>query len=97
MTEGGATWTATLVLRTSDPEVAGWIGRALGPEAAREVPRARAELEVGPPGTVGLRISARDVGAMRAALNTYLGWLDLSLAAVRSAAGPRPDPRRPSP
>ncbi len=87
MTSPPAGWTAHLVLRTGRPELAEWIRRALGPEAAREVPRARAELDPPQAGTVGLQIRARDAGAMRAALNTYLGWWDLSIAAVRSADG----------
>jgi tRNA threonylcarbamoyladenosine modification (KEOPS) complex Pcc1 subunit len=29
---------------------------------------------------VELRISARDTGALRAALNTYLGWVELNAA-----------------
>jgi len=33
-----------------------------------------------------LSISARDSGAMRAALNTYLGWVHLSLATARAAS-----------
>jgi tRNA threonylcarbamoyladenosine modification (KEOPS) complex Pcc1 subunit len=32
-----------------------------------------------------LSISARDSGAMRAALNTYLGWVHLSLATAQAA------------
>jgi hypothetical protein len=34
---------------------------------------------------VELRVAAADAGAMRAALNTYLGWIALSLATVGAA------------
>jgi tRNA threonylcarbamoyladenosine modification (KEOPS) complex Pcc1 subunit len=78
-------WTATVTVRTSDPAVAHVLERALRPEAEREVPRARAELHDDPATGVELRISARDAGAMRAALNTYLGWVQLALATLGSA------------
>jgi len=80
-------WTATVSLRAQTPELADWIDRSLRPEAAREVPRARATIrriqEV-----VEVEISARDAGAMRAALNTYLGWVHLTQATARSARRP---------
>jgi tRNA threonylcarbamoyladenosine modification (KEOPS) complex Pcc1 subunit len=84
-----APWTATVTVRTPDERLVAMLERSLRPEAEREVPRARAALARPSAGTVELAIEARDVGAMRAALNTYLGWVDLSIATVRSAnAGP---------
>ncbi|HTW77085.1 MAG TPA: KEOPS complex subunit Pcc1 [Thermoplasmata archaeon] len=85
-------WTATLVVRPASAEHAEALERALRPEAAREVPRARAELDRPDPGTVRLRVEARDTGAMRAALNTYLGWIHLAFAtrAAVDRGGPEP-------
>ncbi len=81
-------WTATVRVRFPDAALAGWVSRALAPEAAREVPRARAELRSLRADTLELAIAARDVGAMRAALNTYLGWVHLSLATAAASGRP---------
>ncbi|MGD0249912.1 MAG: KEOPS complex subunit Pcc1 [Thermoplasmata archaeon] len=78
-------WSATVTVRLPDPKLAAWVEQALLPEAAREVPRSRAELRTVTPGTLELTISARDSGAMRAALNTYLGWVHLSLATAQAS------------
>jgi len=85
MTEPAPAWTATVRIRVDDPAVRGWLEQALRPEAAREVPRAHAELRPGEDGSLDLSITARDSGAMRAALNTYLGWIHLSLATAQAA------------
>jgi tRNA threonylcarbamoyladenosine modification (KEOPS) complex Pcc1 subunit len=77
-------WTARIVVRPEEPELAEWLAQALGPEVAREVPRARAEVRTPAPGTVEVGIHARDAGAMRAAVNTYLGWVQLSLATAEA-------------
>ncbi len=84
MSRPATAWTATLRLRTGRTEVARWLAEALAPEAAREVPRARATVRRSG-ADVELRLSASDAGAMRAALNTYLGWVDLSLATLAAA------------
>jgi len=78
-------WTASITVRAESPTVVDWLERALRPEASREVPRAHAELGRSPESTLVLTITARDSGAMRAALNTYLGWIHLSLATARAA------------
>ncbi len=85
MTEPPFAWTASVHLRAQDPTVLDWVEQALRPEAAREVPRAHADLRRGTGRSLELTISARDSGAMRAALNTYLGWIHLSLATARAA------------
>jgi len=85
MSEPPWPWTASVEVRLGDPSVADWVEQALRPEAAREVPRAHAELSRGPGSTIVLAIGARDSGAMRAALNTYLGWVHLSLATAEAA------------
>ena len=88
MTEAPWPWTATVHLRVHDPKVTDWLEQALQPEAAREVPRARAELRRGTGDSLDLSITAKDSGAMRAALNTYLGWIHLSLATAQAARRP---------
>lgn len=57
------------------------LERALGPEATREVPRSRATLARPDPRTIALEVFADDTGALRAALNAYLGWIRLALEA----------------
>jgi tRNA threonylcarbamoyladenosine modification (KEOPS) complex Pcc1 subunit len=89
MTGDPGTWSARVEVRTRDASFAGMLERSLRPEAEREVPRARAGLSRPSAQVVALTIATRDLGAMRAALNTYLGWVALSLAALRSARGPR--------
>jgi tRNA threonylcarbamoyladenosine modification (KEOPS) complex Pcc1 subunit len=93
MSVGDRPWTSTVSVRSSARELADALERALRPEAMREVPRARATLDRPEPTTVRLTIEARDAGAMRAALNTYLGWIHLALAtrdAVRSSGPATP-------
>jgi tRNA threonylcarbamoyladenosine modification (KEOPS) complex Pcc1 subunit len=78
-------WTATISVHTPSERVAGWLELALRPEATREVPRARAELRRSAPTIVEIAITTRDTGSLRAALNTYLGWIHLSLATLPKA------------
>ncbi len=85
-------WRATITVRPRDPAWIPWIEQSLAPEAAREVPRARAELARDASGAISVAIVARDTGAVRAALNTYLGWIGLAVStldSVRSGAEPR--------
>jgi len=92
MTASPRPWTATITVTTARPEVAAWLAAALAPEAAREVPRASASVAAASDRSVDLAISAADAGAMRAALNTYLGWVELSFATVAAARGPGAPP-----
>ncbi|HEV2316800.1 MAG TPA: KEOPS complex subunit Pcc1 [Thermoplasmata archaeon] len=71
-------WTATIELRRPGPGSAERLARALRPESEREVPRARAAIDLVPPDGVRIGLRARDTGALRAALNTYLGWVSLT-------------------
>jgi tRNA threonylcarbamoyladenosine modification (KEOPS) complex Pcc1 subunit len=87
MSAAGGPWTATISVRTRSSSLATRLERALRPEAEREVPRARAVLRRTSGELLELQVAARDTGAMRAALNTYLGWVQLSLETVRSVAG----------
>ena len=89
MSDPAFPWTASVRLRSASPAVVEWLEQALRPEAEREVPRARAEIYRGEAGSLEVAISARDSGAMRAALNTYLGWIHLSLATAQAAARPK--------
>jgi tRNA threonylcarbamoyladenosine modification (KEOPS) complex Pcc1 subunit len=77
-------WRATVTVESRTPALARSLELALRPEASREVPRARAELRRATGTELELRISAADTGAIRAALNTYLGWIHLAGATVRS-------------
>jgi tRNA threonylcarbamoyladenosine modification (KEOPS) complex Pcc1 subunit len=82
-------WAATIEVRRPDARSAEWLVRSLRPEAAREVPRARTHLEYDGGDRFRLEIEARDTGALRAALNTYLGWVDLATATEKVAASRR--------
>jgi tRNA threonylcarbamoyladenosine modification (KEOPS) complex Pcc1 subunit len=88
MSDPASGWQASISIRLPSDAIAGWLERALGPEATREVPRAKAELLRPSPRVVEILISARDTGSLRAALNTYLGWVHLSLATLPKAGGP---------
>lgn len=83
-------WKARITIPRPTPAAAERLLRALGPEASREVPRARSRLERPDPRTVTIDVEARDTGALRAALNTFLGWVQLEVAteAVARGAGP---------
>jgi tRNA threonylcarbamoyladenosine modification (KEOPS) complex Pcc1 subunit len=98
MTTPDATWSALVTVKTRGERLAGMLEQSLRPEAEREVPRTKAELRRSSLDSLELSISARDSGAMRAALNTYLGWVHLSVATVRSGSGsPAPADRPPEP
>jgi tRNA threonylcarbamoyladenosine modification (KEOPS) complex Pcc1 subunit len=77
------TWTAAIRVRLEDPAAADRLFRSLSPEAEREVPKARTELRRDSPARLSLTIATPDTGALRAALNTYLGWIDLAAATER--------------
>jgi tRNA threonylcarbamoyladenosine modification (KEOPS) complex Pcc1 subunit len=83
-------WRARIEVRSQDSVWTMWLEQALAPEAAREVPRARAQISRAPPEALTVAIEARDTGAVRAALNTYLGWIDLAVATLDSARSGRP-------
>lgn len=92
MSDAGRPWTATITVAPHRAVEADWLAAALAPEAAREVPRAGATIERGDDGAVAISIAAADAGAMRAALNTYLGWVELGLATAAAARGRPPAP-----
>jgi tRNA threonylcarbamoyladenosine modification (KEOPS) complex Pcc1 subunit len=71
-------WEATILVRRRDAPSAERLEAALIPEASREVPRARAQIVRPDPSSIEIRLTARDTGALRAAFNTYLGWIGLA-------------------
>jgi tRNA threonylcarbamoyladenosine modification (KEOPS) complex Pcc1 subunit len=81
-----AAWTGSIEIRAPSLERAEWLFRVLSPEAEREVPRARATLFRPLPDQLRIELAAKDTGALRAALNTYLGWIDLAEATLAAAA-----------
>ena len=78
-------WSAVISVRLPREDLALWLERALRPEAAREVPRAHADVRHPSAELVEITLSARDTGSVRAAMNTYLGWVHLALATAGKA------------
>ncbi|MGI0132362.1 MAG: KEOPS complex subunit Pcc1 [Thermoplasmata archaeon] len=83
-------WTATIRIHRSDRRAADHLAEVLAPESTREVPRAQSRVRVEPPSDVVLEIETRDTGALRAAMNTFLGWVQLALATEAAARATRP-------
>lgn len=83
----GPIWAGRLEVDCRDPASARRLYLALAPESAREVPRARAELGSPTGATLSLRLEAADTGALRAAVQTFLGWVELSEETVAHAGG----------
>ncbi|NLI74275.1 MAG: hypothetical protein GX369_05850 [Euryarchaeota archaeon] len=50
---------------------------ALSPEVGRDIPRTQVEL-IHEDGDIILNVEASDLGALRAALNSYLRWIEVS-------------------
>lgn len=80
-------WTARIHVAQPDRAAIARLRSALAPEAEREVPRARAEIVPAGPDGIEIVVHAEDTGALRAALNTYLGWLRLIAETERRAGG----------
>ena len=88
--------TATVVVRAGTSSLAAWLVGALTPEASREVPRAHARVRSLDPNSFELTIEARDLGSRRAALNTYLGWVDLACRTAGAAGASVPEKSSPA-
>ena len=71
-------WLGRIEVRCADPARAERLHRVLAPESAREVPRARIRLPPPTRASLVLEIEARDTGSVRAAVQTFLGWVQLS-------------------
>jgi KEOPS complex subunit Pcc1 len=63
-------------LRVATPHARAVWG-ALFPEVGREIPRTKVEMVPGE-GEIVLNVEATDLGALRAALNSYLRWIKVS-------------------
>jgi tRNA threonylcarbamoyladenosine modification (KEOPS) complex Pcc1 subunit len=87
-------WTARFTIQLDSPEAAERLLAALGPEAAREVPKATATLGRPTPDSVVIDVRASDPGGLRAAANTYLGWVALA-AGTESVAHRAQNPSAP--
>jgi tRNA threonylcarbamoyladenosine modification (KEOPS) complex Pcc1 subunit len=83
VTRRGGHWTARIRVRTQTARSAERLLLALTPESAREVPRTRTEIARTGNTGVELRITADATGALRAAVNTHLGWVQLVLSTER--------------
>ncbi|MDR0198131.1 MAG: hypothetical protein LBI08_00105 [Methanomassiliicoccaceae archaeon] len=55
----------------------GLVVSTLSPEIGRELPRTETDI-IRDRDTVTIRVSAKDTSAMRAALNSYLGWIRIT-------------------
>ncbi len=60
-----------------DSDDASAVLASLSPEMGREVPRSRVEGRV-EDGVLVLEFEAEDVSSLRAALNSYLGWIRIT-------------------
>jgi tRNA threonylcarbamoyladenosine modification (KEOPS) complex Pcc1 subunit len=61
-----------------DDMPAGVIAQSLAPETARTIPRTNVEIREGPE-TMCIEIAADDINALRAAVNSYLRWITVSM------------------
>ena len=90
-------WTATFSVELDSAASADHLLAALGPEASREVPKTSATLGRPTPTRITIDVRASDAGALRAAANTYLGWVDLAAGAESVARKAASAPRAPKP
>jgi len=79
-----------IIMDLGTTELAKIIHNALEPETL-SVPsdRARAKLTV-KGATLAIRIEAKDLTALRAAMNSYLAWISGSLGAIESVTDKNP-------
>lgn len=63
-----------------------FLVETLKPETIRDIPRTKVEVDVRD-GELVIDVSAEDVNALRAALNSYLRWLKLALDTERTVGG----------
>jgi tRNA threonylcarbamoyladenosine modification (KEOPS) complex Pcc1 subunit len=73
-----SSWTAVVRIHRARAADAARLFAALEPEAAREVPRTQVALRRPSAETVEITLHARDTGALRAGVNTFLGWIALA-------------------
>ena len=58
----------------------------LGPEVGQDVPRTTTRVEESE-GVVTLHIEAEDLTSLRAALNSYLGWMQIGVDTINEVKG----------
>jgi len=63
-----------------------FLAETLKPETSRDIPRTKVEVDV-VDGELVIGVSAEDVNALRAALNSYLRWLKLALDTENTVGG----------
>lgn len=90
MSGAAGAWTAHIRLQRASKASAERLARTLAPEASREVPRASSTVRRRKERWVEVEVTARDTGALRAALNTFLGWAQLAAETERVAEGIAP-------
>ncbi|HYK93989.1 MAG TPA: KEOPS complex subunit Pcc1 [Thermoplasmata archaeon] len=88
MSDDATEWIARIVVTRDTPALADRLAQTLLPESAREVPRARAVIARRGERAVEITVRARDTGALRAAVNTFLGWVALVSNTERVADAP---------
>jgi|GEM_PF-1603303 len=81
-------WRARIEVRRPTVREAERLRRTLAPEAAREVAKVQTALRREDGSTVVLAFDAEETGSLRAAINTYLGWIRLTLEAEGVAHPP---------
>ncbi len=67
-----------------ETQAAETVAAALGPEAARPVPRSAVVLAATPDALL-MEVEARDTSALRATLNSYLRWASGALLMIEEA------------
>ncbi len=75
--------TARIVFTREEAE---YLRSVLGPEVEREVPKCRVRWSM-TAGEGAMCVEAEDLGALRAAMNSYIRWTHLALDVRKSAAG----------
>ena len=86
MKDPPAGWVARIQVHLSNANGAERLARTLTPEATREVPRARTSVVRDGETSVEIRLFARDTSSLRAAVNTFLGWVELVAHTEKVAA-----------
>jgi len=63
-----------------------FLADALGPETSRDIPRTKVEILTDGPDIL-IRLTADDVTALRAVMNSYLRWLKLAIDTKETVGG----------
>ncbi|MCI4363047.1 MAG: CTAG/PCC1 family protein [Thermoplasmata archaeon] len=90
---GPSAWSATLRIHRGRSTDADRLFASLEPEASREVPRTHVQLRRPSPAQIEIALTARDTGALRAGVNTFLGWVALAERTEAELRLPSTEPR----